>query len=200
MKYNLAVGRRLLSDEDRYYLSVNLELEPGPFEGDPQAQALYAVESNEIEIHSPIWTRAQVVSGLQTLAGSLGLRVRVVFRRQLDQCAFVGRGGGTVVLPEDRTHPSYRRLKPGDFLACTVLHEFAHVVVPCAFPDRPLQSHGPEFVRCYVELLGLVMPTHRARESLGFLGVSMAPRPERYPLHDLTAVAWSQWRNPFLPF
>ncbi len=183
----LSIGRRLLSDEDRYYLSVNLELEPGPFEGDPQAQALYAAESNEIEIHSPIWTRAQVVSRLQTLARSLGLRVRVVFRRRLDQCAFVGRGGGTVVLPEDRDHPPYRPgLKQGDFLACTVLHEFAHVVVPCAFPGRPLQSHGPEFIRCYVELLGLVMPTHRATESLGFLGVSMAPRPERYPLHHLS--------------
>ena len=200
MKCELSVGCRLLSDEDRYWLSVNLELEPGPFENDPQAQAVYAVESNEVEIHSPIWTRAQVVSGLQTLAGSLGLRVRVVFRRQLDQCAFVGRGGGTVILPEDRTHPSYRPLKPGDFLACTVLHEFAHVVVPCTFPDRPFQSHGPEFVRCYVELLGLVMSTHRARELLVFLGVTMAPRTERYPLQHLTATAWSRWRNPLLPF
>ena len=80
-------------------------------------------------------------------------------------------------------HPSYRRLTPGDFPACTVLHEFAYVVVPCAFPGRPFRSHGPEFVRCYVELLGLVMPTHMAQSASAVLVVdhhrSTWPRPSR---------------------
>ena len=75
-------------------------------------------------------------------------------------------------------------------------HELDFICPARSYPSQD----GPEFVRCYVELLGLVMPTDRAREALGFLGVSIAPRPERYPLHDLTAAAWSQWRNPLLPF
>ena len=111
-----------------------------------------------------------------------------------------GSGAERAVVDLARSLLSRTLIDPAPIPLSTVLHEFAHVVVPCAFPARPFRSPGPELVRCYVELLGLVMPTHRARESLGFLGVSMAPRPKCYPIHHLTAVAWSQWRNPLLPF
>ena len=171
MKNDLCADRSLLSDDDRYYLSSNLELEVA-FEDDPQAQSVYSAEANEIQLHSPIWTRAQVISAVQSHAKALDLRVRVVFRRQLDQYAHVGRGGGTIFLPEDRMHPNYRPLKDGEYLACTVFHELAHILAPCAFPGRTFRSHGAEFVRCYVDLLASVMWTDRALEAFAFLGVT----------------------------
>ena len=70
-----------LSDKDRAFLQENLDLELGPFEEDPQAQALYAVESNEIAMRSPVWTRGQVESWVGARATSCSREQCTLLRR-----------------------------------------------------------------------------------------------------------------------
>src|SRR5262245_22853726 len=102
----------ILSNEDRYYLRTNLELEPY-FEDDPEAQALFAVESNETHVNSPVWNRDQAVGWIRSRADSLGLLVKVVVRPRHAAATYVGRGGGCIILPDDFTSSLYRPLRRG---------------------------------------------------------------------------------------
>ena len=164
-----------LSDKDRAFLQENLDLELGPFEEDPQAQALYAVESNEIAMRSPVWTRGQVESWVGARATSLELRVKVAFRKRNGAYAYVGHQGGTILLPVDRAGCSYRPVGDGEYLAYIVVHEFAHVVTVNEHWGKTIQSHGPQFVGCFLDLLASVMRIHRTEQALAFLGVLAAP-------------------------
>jgi hypothetical protein len=161
----------LLSDEDRYYLRTNLEMELDSPEWDPQVQAFSAVASNETHMQSPVWAREQVVAWVHSMAAARGLRVKVVFRRERDHYARARRGGGIIVLPADRTRTNYRVLEEGQYLASIVVDYFAYVAAFNAHLGTNFQSHGPEFVRCYLDLLSTVMPIRRTEEAMRYLGV-----------------------------
>jgi hypothetical protein len=170
------INNNVLSDDDRYYLEENFELEYDMGEADPQAQAVYVVAANITDLDSPIWTRDQVVAWVGSEATARGLHVAVVFEERRDQEAHTDGQGGTIYLPADSDHPPYRPLKKGEYLASTLVHEFAHVVAVAKHGEAKIQSHGPEFVRCYLDILSTVMPTERTEAAMAFLRVQVAPR------------------------
>lgn len=169
-----------LTIADMYYLLANLDNAPSGAPDDPQAQAVYTVEANVIDLDSPIWDQDQVQANVEDLAREMGLRVRIVWRDRYDQCAFVGKGGGTIILPTKKTYNDYRPQADGEYTACTVLHELAHILTPHQWhrEDRygslQFQSHGPEYVRSYLNLLVRYMDIGRTQEAMEYLGVEIA--------------------------
>jgi len=146
-----------LTKEDKYYLRANLELSPEGDSADPQAQRVYATEANVIDFLAPIWTAGEVETNVRANAARHGILIKLRWREQNGGVACVGRGGGTILLNTKGNPGEYASVNEGEHLASIVLHELAHVLTPHRFrrsvryPSYDFQSHGPEFVRCYLD-------------------------------------------------
>jgi len=177
-----------LSAADMHYLRANLDLSPDIGPTDPQAQRVYAAASNVIDLLAPVWTTAEVEAYVRAFAAQHGLRIRLCWRKVAGGYAFVGRGGGTIVLNAEKSSGEYRRVKQGEHIASLVLHELAHVLThnhpgwPVRYNTPGIQPHGPEFVRCYLEVLAEHVDTRKAVAAYEFLGVDIAPAGE--PCHQ----------------
>src|SRR6185436_11569298 len=175
-----SIGECVLTEDDKYYLLENRSLMPD-FPDDPQAQRVYAVDENVIKLDAPVWSGPQVEEEVRRFAIVNALRVRLCWRRQVSPqwgaSAFVGRGGGVVLLEEERSGGSFVWVDAGQHLAAVPLHELAHILTPqCFFKSHRyntfrFQSHGPEFVRCYLTLLAEHMDTRKAAAAFEYMGV-----------------------------
>jgi len=172
-----------------HYLRANLEIAPENGPEDPQAQRVYAAAANVIDELLPVWTKTEVEANVRAFATQRGLRIKLRWRRELNGgFAFVGRGGGTILLDAEKNSGEYFYVNEGEHIASLVLHELAHVLTPnlwrrpARYSSLGFQSHGPEFVRCYLNLLAQHIDTRKAVAAFEFLGVEIAPEGE--PCHQ----------------
>jgi len=102
-----------------------------------------------------------------------------------ESLAYAGLGGGVVQLPRKGAGGMWRLVEPGQYLASLVMHELAHVLTPNVWRDKEeeagygsieFQSHGPEFIRCYLMLLEEHMRTDRFEAFLEHLDVRIASK------------------------
>lgn len=170
-----------MSDDDMHYLRSNLEVSIDPGPTDPQAQRVYSVQANVIDFEMPVWRAAEVESEVRAFAERSRLRIKLRWRELNGGCCFVGRGGATILLNADHNSGSYRLVRKGEHIAALVVHELAHALTPNRWhrPGRynsiAFPSHGPEFVRCYLDLLAEHIDTEKAVAAFEFLGVDIAP-------------------------
>jgi len=174
--------------DDMHYLRTNLELAPQGRPEDPQAQRVYAAAANVIDLLAPVWTTTEVEAYVRAYAAQHRLRIRLCWRELHGAFAFVGHGGGTILLNAEENSGEFCWVKEGEHLASIVLHELAHVLTPNRwhrserYGSLEFQGHGPEFVRCYLDLLAQHIDTRKAAAAFEFLGVDIAPAGE--PCHQ----------------
>lgn len=172
----------LLSAEDKYYLRGNLFMAPLGSLDDPQAQRVYAVEQNVIDVESPVWTFERIRSEVDALDEEYGLRVKIIFTDEPGYSATEEPDGGVIQLRRKGAPSEYRPLRPGLFLASIVVHEFAHLITPqvchpgIQYGAPGFESHGPQFVRCYLDLLSRCMDTRKPEEAFAFMGVAVGEK------------------------
>jgi len=177
----------VLTEDDMYYLRENLEVEYDLGPADPQGQRVYAAQSNMIDCLVPAWKTDEVESYVQSFAERHGLKIKLRWRKLEGGVAYVGRGGGTIVLNRGCNSGQWIPVVEGEHILSLVLHELAHVLTPYRlrkserYDPRELQPHGPEFVRCYIDLLAEHIDTSKVVAAFEYLGVEIGPECEYLP-------------------
>jgi len=174
-----------LTKTDLMYLDDNVELAVDCGPDDPQGQRLYGIECHCVDHETPVWTRHRVEQEVRRFSLTWGLRVKLCWKDMRQSLAYAGLGGGVVQLPRKGAGGTWRLVEPGMYLASLVMHELAHVLTPnvwrrreaeAGYGSSEFQSHGPEFLRCYLMLLEEHMRTDRFEALLEHLEERVASR------------------------
>ena len=198
-----------LAATDLMYLddNVSISLEGGG--NDPQAQRLYGVEAHYIDHATPVWTRGRMEQEVRRFSLTWGLRVKLRLKDMKESLAYVGNGGGVVLFPQGGAGGMWRSVGPDSYLASLVLHELAHVLTPntwrrteaeAGYGSVRFQSHGPEFLRCYLTLLGEYMRIGKIEAFFEHLGMRVASdRAFAQQANGLLRCHWGSGESPAIP-